>query len=358
MKNPIKQTIIVRALCIIVLLTAFISASVLVVAALDEPPFITVRFAPSPGSFEDTNDYIYTGRFGFRINDFPTPEAPDGYVFVGWFSNGTQITGPVAATRSVTLLAAYAPFQNPYDTTRFAIVYDPGLGQLPEGTSHILAHLYGTPLINLPVPVKNGYSFAGWMWEDELVSTPVIVRGDMILEAAWVPVSDNPRPIPQSSLVEIPALNFVVAFNPFPGTFLGGERGLRFGRGASTVRQIPEEPIRRGAVFVGWELPCGLAFEPTTLMREDVMLTAVWDTDSGLEENHSHIMSSEPRHNPQTSPIRMSIALLCAVVMIVFGMYSIMKLTGKQNTASSKYSSEMMRHIRELRIEIKSKRKR
>ncbi|MCL2361967.1 MAG: InlB B-repeat-containing protein [Defluviitaleaceae bacterium] len=355
MKIKLRQAIVYKLVCIIALLVVFMAATALSVVAQDNPPpDITVRFAPSPGSFEDGRNYIHTGRFGFRIDSFPEPEPPAGYVFVGWFVGGSHVLPPIANTRNTTLIAGYAPEQDPYDTARFAIVYDSGEGQLPENTPSILALTYGSPLISLPIPVKEGYSFSGWIWDEEPVTAPFIVRGDMILEAVWVPTQGDNRTANLSGPMQIPALHFAIAFNPFPGAFGRGETGLRFGRGATTVRQMPDAPTRRGAVFTGWQMPCGQMLEPTSLIREDTMLVAIWDTNP---ESTPPPATTEPRRNPQTSPIRISVALLFAITMIASGLYTILKLTGKQNAAAGKYKADMRRYVREVRMEIKNKNK-
>jgi len=358
MKNSVRQTIIYKFVCIIALLFVFCATTALVARAEDEPPYITVRFAPSPGSFEDDSHHIEMGSFGFRIESFPEPIAPRGYFFIGWYSDGILLEPPIANTRNTTLLAAYAPFQDPDRTSRYSIVYDPGLGQLPAGAASILALTYGSPILSLPIPYLEGYSFSGWVWDDENITAPIIVRGDMIIEAVWIPISSGQQPPAiQSIPFSIPENHFVIAFNPFPGLFARGETGLRFERNATTLRPItPEPPTRRGAVFTGWQLPCGRMLEPTIVIREDTMLTAIWDTNPIIETSPDPT-TTEPRRNPQTSPLRISFAIFFATIMIGGGFYAILKLTGKQSAAKVKYNSAMKRYVREARMEIKNKRK-
>jgi len=361
MSNPIKQVLnskCLKLLCIIALFITYTAAFTTIAAASNPrddniaPPDITVRFAPSPGTLE--ND-VHTGHFGFRIDSLPEPEPPPGYIFIGWFSNGTQIIPPVAATRNITILAAYAPIPDLDYAARFAIVFDPGPGQLPAGTPPILSADYNSPLISLPIPTNEGYSFNGWSFNDEIVTAPHIVRGDMIMEAEWVLAPENPPIMIPSYPIAIPASHFVVAFNPFPGNFSNDEIGLRFERGSATIRNLPAPPTRNGAVFVGWQLPNGNMLKDFPVLRGDTMLTAVWDT-SGEAIISVNPTPVEVRPNPQTSPIAISLGIFGAVIGLGIGLCGALKMKKRQTSAAGKYQIDIARYVREVRMEIKNKR--
>ena len=352
MKN-FKQT-----LCIIAFIVAVIIASVMAIVASDSPIAlqspITVRFAPSPGTFTDDESGIRTGLFGFRIDSFPEPVPPAGYVFIGWFANGTQLHPPIAAVRSITILAVYSPAPDPESAVRFAIVYDPGPGQLPPGTPPVQSLTYGSPLINLPVPTHTGYNFGGWIWNDEAVTIPFIVRSDMILEAVWIRDTGIQPPQPAAHPPAIPAFHHVVTFNPFPGAFAGDETGLRFGRNFSILRDMPEDPVRHGAIFDGWRLPDGSPLNDDPLViRGDIMLTAIWV--SVTDSNAASGVPVETRPNPQTSPIVVSVKIFGAVILLGLTTLAIMKLCTGQAAADGKYRAAMVRYVREIRILIKNR---
>jgi len=361
MKNPAKQSKFSKLLCILALLIIFISASTTVVTAVDNnevitPPEITLRFAPSPGIFEADEDDVHTGHLGFRIDEFPEPTPPEGYIFVGWFVNGTQIHPPVAVIRNITILAAYAPVSDPNSTARFAVIFDPGLGELPAGTPSILSLEYNSPLTSLPVPTQEGYSFNGWSWNDELITIPLIVQRDMIIEAEWVQSPANPPLIAPSYPMSIPAQHFVAAFNPFPGVFPVGEAGIRFARGSAFIRDLPADPTRSGSVFVGWQLPNGRMLADSPILRNDTMLTAVWDaSDLEAAASPSDISQVEIRHNPQTSPLTIGFSIFGGVVGLGVGFYASLRMRRKQTAAAGKYRSDFMRYVREVRIEIKNR---
>jgi len=319
------------------------------------PPEITIRFAPSPGYLTQGDSPTQTGHFGFRIESLPEPEPPAGYIFIGWFASGTQVHAPVAAIRNTTILAAYAPIPDPYCTNRFAILYDTGLGHLPQGAPPIQALPYGSAITSLPEPTKEGYSFGGWTWNDEAISAPIIVRDDMVLEALWVQGPARQPSQPTTYPIAIPTFNLVTAFNPFPGVFNGDEIGIRFVRSSNNLRNIPENPTRSDAVFVGWQLPNGELLDSQLLVRQDMMLTAIWDTCeyavAGLYPN----APVETRPNPQTSPFTISLIFYSAVITLGVSVLGIMHLRQKQARAVVRYRSGVVRQIREARMVIKNR---
>jgi len=352
MENPVKYIKIPILIPLLILLTAFLAITIF---ASDEPPppDITIRFAPSPGTFAEGASDIHTGHFGFRIDEFPEPEPPLGYIFVGWFSNGTHVLPSIAAIRNTTLFAAYAPIPDPYDTSSFAIVFDPGPGQLPLGVPPIQSHTYGSPITTFPLPTKEGHCFSGWTWNEEPLTAPHIVRSDMVIEAQWTPTSTQQSELPQAYPIHIPAFQLVVAFNPFPGTFQGNEIGIRLGRITSTIRDMPENPIRSGAVFVGWQLPNGNMLEGPLLIRSDMVLTAIWDTSNEAAAQNPP-PSVDNRHNPQTSHLAVSLVLLTAIITLGITSACIIKVKKNQAASANKHRAYITRYAREVRMVIKN----
>ena len=348
-----------QTLRIIALLVALIAVSVVLVPADTDNnglagPQITVRFAPSPGTLTDYDRDVLIGALGFRIDSFPEPVPPRGYVFVGWFAGGSELHAPIAMLRNTTIMAAYAPIPDPESTVRFAIVYDPGPGRLPQGVSPMQSFTYGSPLTGLPVPYHAGHSFSGWLWNDEPVVAPFIIRSDMVLEAAWAPASSLPPA--QPAMLPIPEFHFVAAFNPFPGTFNGEETGLRFGRSGSTVRDMPPNPTRQGAIFDGWRMPNGSPVNDPLIIRNDIMLTAIWvsATESGAAPTSSTAVI-ETRPNPQTSPLVVSLVIFGAVIFLGLAAFVIFRLCTRQAAEVGKYRAAMTRYVREIRILIKNR---
>ena len=343
-----KKMRVIAFFMVLIVLTAANLASF---AAVDSAytSRITIRFAPSPG-YLPAGSGVYTGNFGFRIDSFPEPTPPRGYFFVGWFVEGTQVVPPVAAIRNTTVLAGFAPFHDPEDSVRFVLIFDANEGQLGAGTPYIQAFTYGSAITSLPTPSREGYRFTGWEWEDDVISLPYIVQSDMVLVATWGASTDIA--LPPTSPITIPANQYVIAFNPFPGVFGGEETGIRFGR--NMFNNIPEAPQRSGAVFKGWRLPDGSELLGQLVVREDIMLTAIWDTSAGANgEDTDSIVEIRP--NPQSSPIVVSFALFFAVAVLGVVTFWVVKATRLQVADGERYQADVARHVREVRILIRNK---
>jgi len=313
------------------------------------PPQITIRFSASPGNLPE-DEGVFTGPFGFRMDELPAPIPPRGYHFVGWFTDGVQLEAPVAAVRNTTIMAAFAPFPNPALDRYSVIVYNPYPGDLPMGEATIEAITYGHPIISLPTPVREGYIFDGWRWNDQTVIIPHTVHDDMELEAAWISALAERTPVVSAVPRPIPANNLVAAFNPFPGAFTGDEDGIRFGPSGGVIRNMPE-PVRNGYVFYGWRQPDAEALGGNLTIRQDIMLTAMWQETA--YDNGEAIVNN--RDNPQSSPLTIQFTSLGAVAGLGFAAVCIYMMMKKQSKAASRYQATMARHVREARIVIKNK---
>jgi len=320
------------------------------------PPQLTIRFAPSPGYFPDGVSGIRTGILGFRIDEFPTPVPPEGYTFIGWFSDGVLLDTPVAAVRSTTILAGYAPVSDSNTAPSFAIMYNPGEGQLPEGVLPIQSLTYGSALVGFPVPTLAGYYFSGWQLNGDIINAPYIVRNDMALEALWTDV-----PMPRASRpVAIPDNQFVVVFHPFPGAFDGDENGMRFSRNTIASNDLPAEPSRQGYIFNGWRMPNGAQPSSGFTIQSDTVLMAIWEADPEAENNGNGAeMSSRPPIdtiiNPPTNPIAISLMIFGAVGMLAIASFGIYVLKIRHAAAEGRYHAYITRCVREVRIVIRSR---
>ena len=338
-------------------MTLFTATTTTIIASTNDGgnmqlPRITVRFTPGIGAFEYGENGIFAGLFGFRINTLPVPTPPPGYTFIGWFVDGQQIFGPVAATRTITILAAYAPIPHPDDMIGFAIVYDPYPGQLPDTVVPIQSFTYGSVITSMPIPTRDGYSFGGWLWNDERVSAPHIVYSDMIMEAIWEEDCGTTTPM-HPLLPSIPEYHFVAAFNPFPGAFPRCETGLRFARFGAGVSEMPPTPSLEGFSFGGWQLPNGNVVEDTLTLRNDTPLIAVWNALPGnLNGDLANASQPQepPRENPQTSYIAISITIFSAIALLAGAALSVIVAARNHAAGTIKYRATIARYVRESRF--------
>ncbi|MCL2405788.1 MAG: InlB B-repeat-containing protein, partial [Defluviitaleaceae bacterium] len=293
------------------------------------PTTLTVTFNPGTGTLPSGIPAERHGPFGFRVDNFPTPIAPTGYTFVGWYLDGIRVTGAIYATRNMTLFAHY---QRTTVGQNHTITFVPNGGTMPANTALTQTHAYGTHINTLPIPTRAGHTFVGWMSGNAIQPIPFIVRGNMTLTAAWVTTPQTPSPTPQPT---VPPTHLIVAFDPGPGSFPAGEGGIRTGVYGFVVNTMPN-PTRPGHVFAGWSIGTTPITLPFTV-RQDTTITARWTPVGTLV-------------NPQTSPIQVTFTIFGAVLLVGIAAFGIMKLTGKQLAAMGQYRTSMTRFNREKRI--------
>ncbi len=176
----------------------------------------------------------------------PPEPARIGYAFAGWFKD-TAFTDPWdfnedRVTESITLHARWAA--NNYEVT-----FDANGGDEPSFTSKTVT--YDSAYGELPVAVREGYTFAGWFTDPEggieiTADDRVSIAGDHTLYAHWT------------------INRYTVTFVDYDGTVLKTET-VEHG-GSATA---PEAPEREGYAFVGWDT----IFEE---VKSDLIVTAVY----------------------------------------------------------------------------------
>ncbi len=120
--------------------------------------------------------------------DVEDATVPEGYTFDGWYIN--SMTG-AKADSTYTIDAAEVTFYGKFTANTYNINYDVSGGDYLASTPVV----FGTPVTNITVPTKEGYTFAGWVDEsgnavtdaagkvlDESFTMPA---GDMLLKATW-----------------------------------------------------------------------------------------------------------------------------------------------------------------------------
>ena len=204
---------------------------------------------------------------GGNIASAPVAPTKSGFTFGGWFtapSGGTAISFPYSGpqTSDFTLYAQWTA--NPAPVTPTSTTPTTIVGTFnSQGGSAISPVVFaiGQPVIALPSPVREGYTFVGWFTHpvagDPVTPGYVFGLGDVTLYARWNP---NTNPIVFDSLggPTIP-----------DGTYLTGQ----------PVGKLPA-PTRDGYIFLGWVTADGAetsvdeSYRPASL--KGIKVKALW----------------------------------------------------------------------------------
>lgn len=145
------------------------------------PETYTIRLHPDGGTLETSE---LTVSYGSYVPALPEPKR-DGYIFEYWFIDGDETAFFAEGQRYMNagdtdLTALYTP-------RRYEITFDTRGGDEISGVKY-----YVDAAVELPVPVRDGYTFAGWYTDEALTEAAditVMPAGNVRLYAAWRTVS-------------------------------------------------------------------------------------------------------------------------------------------------------------------------
>ena len=171
-----------------------------------------------------------------------TPQK-DGYTFVAWEFDFSQ---PVNA--SVTVSAVW-------QANSYTITYDPDGAEMEMKTQQIA---FGEPL-TLPMPTKDGFTFAGWFYNDTPIESGMwVIPSDVTLKAHWT------------------GNTYTVTFDAAGGKFTG-ESPVKVAYGETITLPVP---IRDGFVFAGWYNGETLCTDGPYTYTQDLNLVAHWNENA------------------------------------------------------------------------------
>lgn len=116
----------------------------------------TITFDANGGTCSKSSMEV---RSGVLLSNLPVPER-EGYLFDGWYYNDKLISAndTIPEKKNVTFIAHWSP-----DIRDYILTFNAN-----GGTCNIKSKAikYGEPYGELPVPVRNGYTFIGWNEDD------------------------------------------------------------------------------------------------------------------------------------------------------------------------------------------------
>ena len=257
-----------------------------------EPTF-TLSFDSDGGSACDPISF----KFGAAIKStaLPTPTR-DGYTFVGW----KEVPSTMPAN-DLTLTALWK-------VNSYTLSFDSDGGS----ACNALSFEYGQPLIGLPTPTRDGYTFDGWkdvpltmpasnitltaLWKvntytitfdtDGGTSIPVITQAfGTTVTAPADPTQTGytfagwDREIPATMPAENITIKAKWSANSYTITFDtdGGTSIPAITQAFGTTVTAPADPTKTGYTFVGWDIKI-----PATMPASNITLTAMWEANNTL----------------------------------------------------------------------------
>lgn len=166
---------------------------------------------------------------GEPFGPLPTP-VRDGYIFEGWWTEkqgGTEFTSDMIVWEDTTYYAHWTKSENTY-----TIIFDANGGTVSPAEKSVEV---GQPYGELPQPIKEGYSFAGWY--------TARYGGNRIESSNTVGTAQN-----QILYAHWNITWYTVTFQAQGGTVSTGSKEVYFG---GTYGTLPE-PEKSGYIFQGW----------------------------------------------------------------------------------------------------------
>lgn len=184
------------------------------------------------------------------------PDPPsENYVFAGWFLD-ENLTRPYLTKRLTGDLTLYARFI-PRGEYAVTFIYNSDTGAY---TTHIMSGILTEP----KTPVREGYSFAGWVdsatgFPYEFGKEPTAAH--TVLEATW---------------------RIALGTHTFTAVKNNGEADICETVLHNGTPTEPEEPKRDGFIFGGWYMnsACTVPFDFSEPMTEDKTAYALWTPDT------------------------------------------------------------------------------
>ncbi len=217
----------------------------------------------------------------------PSDPIKEGYTFIEWTLDGKTYDFSLEITNNLTLTAKWLKVKK--DVNAFVIKFD------TEGGTTISNQIVekGNKIAKPIDPIKTGYTFEGWILDNEIFDFEKIIDKDVELKAKWKKVEENinnttnkPSNIPNNtknnsntntkkttttSPSTHPIKKYTVTFNSNGGSAVNSQT-ITEGDKASK----PTNPTRSGYTFAGWTLN-GNVYDFNSSVNANITLVAKWN---------------------------------------------------------------------------------
>lgn len=227
----------------------FVGWNETVIPAQENKTYVAVWKSPTPQKYNiifdanggKFNDGTTTKSQSVEEGNKPTvPESPtrDGYIFKGWDSEISLVTG------NKTYTAVWEKVPKKYEIT-----FDADGGKFSDGsTSKVVTAIEGEKPQTIENPIREGYIFKGW--SPEIVSA----TKNTTYTAIW----EKEKEI------------YTVTFDANGGSFEDGSKKQEQKVEEGTKPTEPKAPTKKGYRFIGWD-------QTVTEAVENVTYKAVWE---------------------------------------------------------------------------------
>ena len=218
-----------------------------------QPEYATVTFDANGGEVSVPSMTVEKGKV---YGTLPTPTR-EGYKFVGWYNEGTLVTGETICDGDVTLTAEWEKETDPEPQPEYVTITFKANGGIVSESSRTVEK--GTAYGTLPTATRNGYNFLGWYNGSTRVKSTDLCNKDVTLNAKWEKTK------PQQKYV-------IVTFNANGGNVSTSIMAVEKGKAYGTLPTA----TRDGYKFLGWYNGTTLV-KSTDICNKDVTLMAKWE---------------------------------------------------------------------------------
>ena len=210
----------------------------------------TIKFDLNGGSGVISNQYIEkNGKVMI-----PTTPKKEGYKFIGWYQDDALYDFDKQVISNITLTAHWQKIEKPIPS--YIVSFDSNGGTNVPNQKVIS----GSYIIKPTNPTRDGYTFKGWYYNNELYNFNSKITNNITLVAKWE--KDNVEKI------------YNIVFDSNGGTTVENQQV----KNGQTVKE-PTSPTRNGYTFKGWYLG-GIKYNFNTKVTTDMILIAKWQKDA------------------------------------------------------------------------------
>ena len=197
----------------------------------------------------------------------PVDPTKEGYIFVEWTYQDKTYDFSIPVSSDFTLVARWS--QEKEDVETFTVKFDSNGGTTISNQIVKKGNKVAKPID----PIKEGYTFKGWLLGNNMYDFSTIIEENIELKAEWEKVKENNNSSDNDTAKPTTPTSkkYTVTFNSNGGSSVGSQMVTEGGKVSK-----PSDPTRGGYKFAGWTLN-GSAYNFDTKVTKDITLVAKWN---------------------------------------------------------------------------------